>query len=199
MSLVALTNTLAAWWIAFGPHGPRASEPPGEWTRVWLYTAAGVAISCAVFAAIHAFAKPPPRSMTKEWQEATNEYLKVSQHLRSSTQKQWHPLLDDSELTYPVNSPKRAILCTVSAARDTQVQDMFRASRPRPRASAWMLNRPSMGSSGSAIWLRSGSYVSPLYCALLSREGRVFLYFVNTKIKRALQFYFQAHSVCHCT
>ncbi|KAK5211655.1 Cytochrome c oxidase subunit 5B, mitochondrial [Exophiala xenobiotica] len=65
-----------AWWIAFGPHGPRAETPPGEWTKVWIYTAAGVAISAVLFLIIHSFARPPPRTMTKEWQEATNEYLK---------------------------------------------------------------------------------------------------------------------------
>ncbi|KAI1615345.1 cytochrome c oxidase subunit IV [Exophiala viscosa] len=73
---MTLQEKKAAWWIAFGPHGPRAADPPGEWTRVWLYTAVGVAISVALFMTIHAFARPPPRTMTKEWQEATNEYLK---------------------------------------------------------------------------------------------------------------------------
>lgn len=67
----------SAWWIAFGPHGPRAEAPPGEWARVWLYTGIGVAVSAALFLLVHSFARPPPRTMTKEWQEATNEYLKV--------------------------------------------------------------------------------------------------------------------------
>jgi hypothetical protein len=73
-------NSVTAWWIAFGPHGPRATDPPGEWTRVWIYTAAGVAISGVVFFGIHSMARPEPRTMTKEWQEATNEYLKVSSY-----------------------------------------------------------------------------------------------------------------------
>ena len=30
---------------------------------------------------MRAFARPPPRTMTKEWQEATNEYLKVRSKL----------------------------------------------------------------------------------------------------------------------
>ena len=34
-------------------------------------------VSAVIYYGIHAFAKPPPRTMTKEWQEATNEYLKV--------------------------------------------------------------------------------------------------------------------------
>ena len=68
---------IVAWWIAFGPHGPRAEAPPGEWTRVFLYSGIGLAVSTVVFLVIHSFARPPPRTMTKEWQEATNEYLKV--------------------------------------------------------------------------------------------------------------------------
>jgi cytochrome c oxidase subunit 4 len=74
---LTLTDWIVAWWIAFGPHGPRAEAPPGEWTRVFLYSGIGLAISAVVFLVIHSFARPPPRSMTKEWQEATNEYLKV--------------------------------------------------------------------------------------------------------------------------
>ncbi|RMZ91712.1 hypothetical protein DV736_g1039, partial [Chaetothyriales sp. CBS 134916] len=73
---LTLQEKKAAWWIAFGPHGPRAEDPPGEWSKVLLYSTVGVAISLAVFFGIHALAKPPPKSMTKEWQEATNEYLK---------------------------------------------------------------------------------------------------------------------------
>lgn len=33
--------------------------------------------SVLIFYAIHAFARPLPRTMSKEWQEATNEYAKV--------------------------------------------------------------------------------------------------------------------------
>lgn len=37
--------------------------------------------SIAVFYAIHLFAKPQPKTMSKEWQEATNEYAKVCNYL----------------------------------------------------------------------------------------------------------------------
>ena len=37
--------------------------------------------SIAVFYAIHLFAKPQPKTMSKEWQEATNEYAKVRNYL----------------------------------------------------------------------------------------------------------------------
>jgi phage-related protein len=33
--------------------------------------------SFAVFYVIHLFAKPQPKTMSKEWQEASNEYAKV--------------------------------------------------------------------------------------------------------------------------
>ena len=36
----------------------------------------GVGVSAAVFLFIRSFARPPPRTMNREWQEKTNEYLK---------------------------------------------------------------------------------------------------------------------------
>lgn len=68
---------ITAYWIAFGPHGPRALPPPGEGKKVFFYTAIGVGVSFALFAFIRMFAGPEPHTMTKEWQEASNEYLKV--------------------------------------------------------------------------------------------------------------------------
>lgn len=65
-----------AYWIAFGPHGPRALPPPGETKRVVMYTIAGVGISFALFWGIRQLARPPPKTMSREWQEKTNEYLK---------------------------------------------------------------------------------------------------------------------------
>lgn len=70
--------TRTAYWIAFGPHGPRALPPPDEGKKVFLYTLAGLGVSVVIFAILRSFAKPPPHTMTKEWQEASNEYLKVS-------------------------------------------------------------------------------------------------------------------------
>lgn len=73
-----LTFYCAAYWIAFGAHGPRAQAPADEGRKVFLYTLIGVGVSFALFATMRMFAKPPPSTMTKEWQEASNEYLKVS-------------------------------------------------------------------------------------------------------------------------
>ncbi|KAF9894754.1 Cytochrome c oxidase subunit 5A [Aspergillus nanangensis] len=64
----------AAYWIAFGPHGPRAQVPKGENMRVFIKVAQLTAVSFAIFYVIHLFAKPQPKTMSKEWQEASNEY-----------------------------------------------------------------------------------------------------------------------------
>jgi hypothetical protein len=70
-----------AYWIAFGPHGPRALPPPDEGKKVALYTLLGVGVSFVAFIALRVFAKPAPHTMNREWQEAANEYLKVSKDL----------------------------------------------------------------------------------------------------------------------
>lgn len=66
-----------AYWIAFGPHGARAGSPPGEGRTIVIYTTIGVAISVGLFGFTRYFARPPPHTMTKEYQEKSDEYLKV--------------------------------------------------------------------------------------------------------------------------
>lgn len=67
-----------AYYIAFGPHGPRAVPDPREkWQVLKLFVYAMVA-SAGIFALIRMGARPPPSTMNQEWQEATNEYLRVS-------------------------------------------------------------------------------------------------------------------------
>ncbi|KAK3386987.1 cytochrome c oxidase subunit IV-domain-containing protein [Podospora didyma] len=67
----------AAYWIAFGPHGPRSLPPPDEGKKVALYTFLGIGLSFVIFATMRMFAKPAPYTMTKEYQEQTNEFLKA--------------------------------------------------------------------------------------------------------------------------
>ncbi|KAI9885320.1 MAG: hypothetical protein M1823_002905 [Watsoniomyces obsoletus] len=67
----------ASYWIAFGPHGPRAVAPPGENWRVFYATMLGVGIAIVIFAIQRQFAKPGPSTMTREWQEASNELMKA--------------------------------------------------------------------------------------------------------------------------
>lgn len=120
-----LTFSFVAWWIAFGPHGPRAGSPPGEWTKIWLYTAVGVGASAALFFFIHSFARPPPRTMTKEWQEATNEYLLVGPFLC------W---LSTSEILTRARV-NVSILFMVSAAKATRARVSCKANLRRLKGS----------------------------------------------------------------
>ncbi|KAI8328774.1 cytochrome c oxidase subunit IV, partial [Chlamydoabsidia padenii] len=67
----------AAYYIAFGPHGPR--EPitgPGHTQKVIGGTLAVLAVSGVLFAAIRSQGKETPITVNKEWEAATNEYLK---------------------------------------------------------------------------------------------------------------------------
>ncbi|KAF7118037.1 hypothetical protein CNMCM5793_007413 [Aspergillus hiratsukae] len=73
---MTLQEKKAAYWIAFGPHGPRAVPPKGEgWRIFWKVTQLTLA-SFAVFYVIHLFSRKQPRTMSKEWQEASNEYAR---------------------------------------------------------------------------------------------------------------------------
>jgi len=74
---LTLQEKKASYWIAFGPHGPRRLDPPGESWKVFKYVTAAVVGTVVVFFAGHALtAGPAPKTMTKEWQEMSNEYLK---------------------------------------------------------------------------------------------------------------------------
>ena len=73
--LKIVSNT--AYWIAFGPHGPRALPPPGENWYIFRMTMLGVGISFIIFCAIRSMARPAPKTMNAQYQEMTNEYLKV--------------------------------------------------------------------------------------------------------------------------
>ncbi|KAI8368076.1 cytochrome c oxidase subunit IV [Blakeslea trispora] len=67
----------AAYYIAFGAHGPR--EPltkPGHSMKVLGGVAGVMVASGALFYAIRLGGQETPRTINKEWQEATNEYLK---------------------------------------------------------------------------------------------------------------------------
>ncbi|KAL1994411.1 hypothetical protein VTN49DRAFT_3080 [Thermomyces lanuginosus] len=74
---MTLQEKKAAYWIAFGPHGPRSEPPKGEGWKVASKVAQLLALSLIIFAGIRAGANPAPRTMTKEWQEAMNEYAKA--------------------------------------------------------------------------------------------------------------------------
>ncbi|RDL33972.1 Mitochondrial cytochrome c oxidase subunit IV [Venustampulla echinocandica] len=74
---LTLQEKKAAYYIAFGNHGPRALPPPDEGWKVAGYTAAACIVSTIIFVIIRAFGSPEPHTMSKEWQEASNEYLRA--------------------------------------------------------------------------------------------------------------------------
>lgn len=79
-----------------------------------------------MFLFIHSFAKPPPRTMTKEWQEATNEYLKVSS---PASDAGWEVQLLQRLTEELICRKRNPIPSSESAARDTAGKVMCRASR----------------------------------------------------------------------
>jgi len=73
---LSLDEKKAAYYVAFGPHGPRApTSQPGDGVKIFFSTLALMAIGGIVFFAIHSQSSTP-RTMTKEWQLASNERAK---------------------------------------------------------------------------------------------------------------------------
>jgi len=67
----------AAYYVAFGPHGPRTPvNPPGTAVKVSAAVTGLVAVAAAIITTLHYYAAPPPKTLTKEWQEASNEYAR---------------------------------------------------------------------------------------------------------------------------
>ncbi|KAI8340257.1 cytochrome c oxidase subunit IV [Chlamydoabsidia padenii] len=67
----------ACYYVAFGPHGPR--EPihkEGNAIKVLGGVGAVLAVSYALFHVARIKGQETPITRTKEWEEATNEYLK---------------------------------------------------------------------------------------------------------------------------
>lgn len=75
--VTSANTTRIAYWIAFGAHGPRKETPKGEGWKILSKVTQLVAVSVALFYSTRLFAGSPPRTMTKEWQEASNEYALV--------------------------------------------------------------------------------------------------------------------------
>ncbi|TFK21296.1 COX4-domain-containing protein [Coprinopsis marcescibilis] len=72
--LLSIDEKKAAYFVAFGPHGPRApSSKPGDGLKIILGIAGVLGVTTAISFAIRSRAGPLPRTMTKEWEEAANE------------------------------------------------------------------------------------------------------------------------------
>jgi len=71
---LSIDEKKAAYYIAFGPHGPRSAvTPPGTGLKVLLGSVGLVGIAGIIFAAIRSQAPPEIKTLSKEWQEATNK------------------------------------------------------------------------------------------------------------------------------
>ncbi|KAG0284831.1 Cytochrome c oxidase subunit 5A [Linnemannia gamsii] len=69
----------AAYWVAFGPHGARTPlTGPGHALKVAAGTTAVVSAAGALFLWIRSKGGEKPTTMTKEWQEASNEYARAN-------------------------------------------------------------------------------------------------------------------------
>ncbi|KAH7907964.1 COX4, subunit IV of cytochrome c oxidase [Hygrophoropsis aurantiaca] len=71
---LSIDEKKAAYYVAFGPHGPRAPvSPPGEGIKVFFGTMGLIGVAGILFMVSRAMAPPPPKTITKEWEEASNE------------------------------------------------------------------------------------------------------------------------------
>lgn len=67
----------AAWYISYGAWGPRKPiHPQGEVKKITTGVLAIIAVAGAIFATSRYLSEGLPHTMSREWQEATNERLK---------------------------------------------------------------------------------------------------------------------------
>ncbi|GJN94663.1 hypothetical protein Rhopal_007746-T1 [Rhodotorula paludigena] len=72
---LSLDEKKAAYYVAFGPHGPREPIQANAGKTV-AGTLAAVGVASVIFYLIRRGGAETPKTVTKEWQEATNEQLK---------------------------------------------------------------------------------------------------------------------------
>lgn len=66
----------AAWYVSYGEWGPRSPvHPKGSGRQIFVGILAGVAAAAALFLAVKAVTPPLPKTMSSEWQTASNEIL----------------------------------------------------------------------------------------------------------------------------
>ncbi|KAK7031185.1 Cytochrome c oxidase subunit 5B, mitochondrial [Paramarasmius palmivorus] len=71
---LSLDEKKASYYVAFGPHGPRAPiSKPGDNLKIFACVVGLVGVTGVISALIRAGAPEAPKTMSKEWQEATNE------------------------------------------------------------------------------------------------------------------------------
>ncbi|CAL1705360.1 unnamed protein product [Somion occarium] len=71
---LSIDEKKAAYYVAFGPHGPRAPiTKPGDTAKVFGVVSLAIGLAGALYYGIKATAPPPPRTINKEWEAAMNE------------------------------------------------------------------------------------------------------------------------------
>ncbi|KAG0035014.1 Cytochrome c oxidase subunit 5A [Podila clonocystis] len=76
---MSLEQKKAAYWVAFGPHGARTPlTGPNHTLKVLAGTASVVTAAGGLFLWIRSKGGEKPTTMTKEWQEASNEYARAN-------------------------------------------------------------------------------------------------------------------------
>jgi len=82
---LSLDEKKAAYYVAFGPHGPRAPvSPRGSSLKIFLGTMGCIGVAGVLYMAIRSMASPPPKTISKEWEEATNQRA-IEQNLNPIT------------------------------------------------------------------------------------------------------------------
>ena len=76
LRLLSCIEYLLVYYIQFGNHGPRKVSPPGQIWKIAGGVAALLGLTGVLWTLIRSRAAEAPRTITKEWKEATNEYLK---------------------------------------------------------------------------------------------------------------------------
>ncbi|CAG8503724.1 14997_t:CDS:2 [Dentiscutata heterogama] len=74
---LSIDDKRAAYYVSFGPHGPR--EPltgPGHTSKVFIGVGGVLAASLGILLFTKKAVPEHPRTLTKEWQEATNEKMR---------------------------------------------------------------------------------------------------------------------------
>lgn len=70
----AKTDSLAAYFVSYGPHGPRKpAVPPGQNAKVLIGTTVAVSIALALFFGVRSMTPPAPKTMTPEYQQKATE------------------------------------------------------------------------------------------------------------------------------
>ncbi|CCH43670.1 Cytochrome c oxidase polypeptide 5,mitochondrial [Wickerhamomyces ciferrii] len=67
----------AAWYISYGAWGPRRPiHPKGEAGKIATGVAIGLGVSLTIFATVRYNSPGAPKTMNREWQDQSDEYLK---------------------------------------------------------------------------------------------------------------------------